>query len=279
MPRSWEHRLCLYCTYLIKIKNLKSTTIRSYASAIKFVLKTDGYEWEDDKVLLNILTKSCKMKNDKLKVRLPIQKGLLELILFRIQRKYSSQPYLEAMYITAYLLLYYGLLRVGEVANSIHSIKAVNIHEARNQNRLLLVLYSSKTHGQESPPQKINIGKKSLEIYNTANKFTYKSRLNELGKFCPVEWTKRYIQLRKPATSDSENFFILSDNSPLSSQFLRNLLRTKVKSMGLQPELYDTHSFRISRATDLFKAGVHIDDIKQLGRWKSNAVYTYLRHY
>ena len=280
MPKSWEDRLSLYCAYIIGIKHLKSSTVKTYISGIKHILRTDGYEWDDGKILLNTLTKSCKLKNDKLKVRLPIQKGLLELILFRLQRKYQNQPYLEAMYICAYLLQYYGLLRVGEIADSQHSIKAVNIHEAKTESRLLIILYTSKTHGRDSPPQKVKIlGNKTIEIYQTRNtikRFTMKKQ--DLGKFCPVQWTKRYIQLRPPAMNTQQNFFILPDNTALKAQFLRNTLRDILCSFDLDGDLYDTHSFRIGRATDLYKSGVDIEDIKQIGRWKSNAVYRYLKH-
>ena len=279
MPKSWEDRLSLYCAFLITVKNRKSSTIRTYVSAIKHVLKTDGYDWDDGKILLNTLTKSCKLKNDVLKVRLPIQRGLLDLILFKIQRKYQNQPYLEALYITAFLLQYFGLMRIGEIADSVHSIKAVNVHDAKQHNRLLIILYSSKTHGRDSQPQKIKIlGNKAIEIidqYSSLSK--YHARKN-LGKFCPVEWTRRFIQLRTPIKHEEENFFILSDGGAIQSTFLRNLLRSVLDSFDLDSSLYDTHSFRIGRATDLFKAGVNIEDIKQLGRWKSNAVYKYLKN-
>ena len=44
--------------------------------------------------------KSLKCTNDKFKTRLPIHRGLLELILFEIQRYYgATQPYLETMYL------------------------------------------------------------------------------------------------------------------------------------------------------------------------------------
>ena len=41
--------------------------------------------------------------------------------------------------------------------------------------------------------------------------------------------------------------------------------------------LYDTHSLHIRRATDLYKSGSKVETIKQLGRWKSSAVYNYLK--
>ena len=279
MPRTWEDRLSLYCAFLIVVKKRKSSTIRSYISGIKHILKVDGYVWNEGQVLLNTITKSCKIKNDRLKVRLPIQKGLLELILFGIQRKYEDQPYLEAMYISAFLLQYYGLMRIGEIADSIHSLKAINIHET--ETKMLLVLYSSKTHNIDVPPQKIKIfGNKTVEITDSSQlvgKYTIKRK--DLGKFCPVEWTRRYIKLRDPITKSEENFFIFRDKTPIKAHFFRSLLRSIINSLNLEANLYDTHSFRIGRATDLFKSGVSVEDIKHLGRWKSNAVYKYLKNF
>ena len=282
MPKSWEQRTSLYCAYLICEKQLQSSTVKSYVSAIKDVLQTDGYKWNDGAVLLNTLTRSCKLKNDQMKTRLPIQKGLLELILFAVRRKYGdSQVYLEAMYISAYLISYHGLMRVGEICLSQHSIRAIDIHESRSDKKLLLILYSSKTHGKESRPQKIKIlGKRTVEVTNSDNEvtsFTNDQKTRKKGEFCPYEWAKLYIEMRPPIVSNQEQFFIFQDRSPLKACQLRRLLKETIQSLGLDQNLYDTHSFRIGRATDLFKSGVDIDNIKQLGRWKSNAVYKYLR--
>ena len=161
LPRTWEERTSLYCTYLVFEKKLQSSTIKTYVSAIKAVLTDDDYDWCDDKVLLNTITRSCKLKNDIVKTRLPILMGLLNIILFEVKKTYDMQPYLQTMYITAFLIMYYGLFRVGEIAESPHSIKAVDIHESRGSNKLLIVLYSSKTHGRNSAPQKVKISGKN----------------------------------------------------------------------------------------------------------------------
>ena len=281
IPQSWEVRTSLYCTYLICVKKLQSSTVKSYTSAIKSVLKTDGYTWDDGKVLLNTLTKSCKLKYDTIKTRLPIQKGLLELILFNIRKKYESQPYLEAMYITAFLLFYHGLLRVGELTESPHAIKAINVHESRNQDKLLLVLYTSKTHGIHNHPQQIKIlGKRTLEVKNEEKQtYMHTAKKTAVGKFCPVEWTKKYISIRNIIQDPNEQFLIFRDGSNVQSCHIRTLLRQILNLLDLDSQLYDTHSFRIGKATDLFKAKVDIERIKQMGRWKSNAVYKYLRQF
>ena len=53
MPKTWEDRLSLYCAYMIQIKKLQSSTIKTYISVIKHVLITDGYDWDDGKMILN----------------------------------------------------------------------------------------------------------------------------------------------------------------------------------------------------------------------------------
>ena len=282
IPATWERRASLYCAYLIMDKGLKPSTVRSYLSGIKAVLQQDGYEWEDNKVLLDALTRSCKIKNNSVKMRLPIQKGLLEIILFDIRRGYGDQPYLEAMYISAFLVAYYGLLRVGEITMSPHVIKAVDIHESKSKKKLLIVLHSSKTHSKGSTPQQVRIfGREQLEVVINKEVFRFAKKYERHVKpnhFCPFEWTRKYFSMRQKIKQDDEQVFLFSDGSPLQAQHLRSLLRRVLKNLQLEPSFYDIHSFRIGRATDLFKAGVDLDQIKDLGRWKSNAVYKYLRH-
>ena len=150
----------MFGAYLVDT-GVQSSTLKSYFSAIKFVLKQDGYNWDDNKVLLNSLIRGCKLENDSLKIRLPIQKGLLELLLFELERKFansdSPQPYLESMYKAMFCLAYYGMMRVGELTLGPHTVKAGNIHVGHNKDKILVVLYTSKTHGEESGPQKIKI--------------------------------------------------------------------------------------------------------------------------
>ena len=78
---SWEERVALFGAHLIST-GTKSSTLKSYFAAIKSILKRDGYQWDDNKVLLSALTCACKLKNDVVITRLPIQSKLLELLIF-----------------------------------------------------------------------------------------------------------------------------------------------------------------------------------------------------
>ena len=126
-PALWENCVALYCAFLVE-KGNKSTTIRSYISAIKKVLKENGYDWNDQIVLLNSLTKACRILNDKVKTRLPIQMGLFKLLLFELDRVLSGQSYVVLLYCTLFSLAYYGLMHISDLAvdklsNHQHSCK------------------------------------------------------------------------------------------------------------------------------------------------------------
>ena len=150
-PKEWEQRATLFVAFLIE-NGKQSGTVKSYISAIKRILIDDGYPWDDKKILLNSLTKSCKLVNDRVTTRLPIQCGLLELLLFEVQRIFrkNNQPYLESLFKTIFIIGYYGLFRVGELTKSPHVMRAKDVYISHNKDKILIVLHTSKTHGHES---------------------------------------------------------------------------------------------------------------------------------
>ena len=264
IPQRWEERTSLYVGYLIS-KGTKSATIKSYISAIKSVLADDNYEWSKPNIEFASLTKGCKLMNDRVRTRLPITLGLLEIILREMEMYYAKkgQLYLTKLYQCMLLLGYYGLLRIGEMAEGNHAVKAANVHAAENKRKIMIILFSSKTHGLESHPQQIRIWA-DYEITNI--------------KYCPFKITNEYGNLRGEYMADDEQFFVFQDGSPVQPRHLRSILKKCLKLIGLDATKYDTHSLRIGRASDLMKNGYTVDQIKQLGRWKSNAVYKYIRN-
>ena len=265
---TWEEKTALFWAYLVD-NGVQSSTLKSYFSAIKHILKLDGYQWDDNKVLLSSLVRSCKLVNDRVKTRLPIQKGLLEMLLFEIERRYnniSPQPYLIILYKAIFSLACYGMLRVGELSLGNHTIKACNIHVGNNKDKILIILYSSKTHGKESRPQKVKIS--ALPSMKS----------NQKKIFCPFKIIVQYMRVRGDYTSENEQFFIFSDGSPVRPHHIRKLLRELLEKLNLDSALYDVHSFRGGRTSDLAKFGYSIDRIKSMDRWRSNAVYRYLKN-
>ena len=93
-PDSWEDRTSLFIAYLVE-GGTQSGTVKSYVSTIKTTLQDDKYEWQDNLILLNALTRGCKVLNDKYSRKQPISCNLLEMILFEIQSLWCNAPILE----------------------------------------------------------------------------------------------------------------------------------------------------------------------------------------
>ena len=65
---------------------------------------------------------------------------------------------------------------------------------------------------------------------------------------------------------------------PFIRHQLIQFFRSELSQLGIpHPKQYAGHSFRSGGATDLYRAGVTVDMLKKLGRWRSNAVWFYIR--
>ena len=251
MPRSWEDRAMLFCAHLIDSGHQLST-VKSYVSAIKSMVSLVNCRWNDDKILLTSITRACKLRNDRVKCRFPIHISLLEQILFELERlSNGAQPYLESLYKVIFILGYYGLLRVGELAQSKHVLKARDIHVGKNKPKILLSLHSSKTHGVSSHPQEIKI----TAVHNCYRHFA--------RHFCPFKLIRHFLQIRGGYTNEQEQFFIFKDKSPVKPNHIRSMLRQLLSWLNLEAHLYDCHSMHARRASDMVMLGYTVEQVKK----------------
>ena len=196
------------------------------------------------------------------------------MILFEVQRMHrsSGQFYLESLYKALFALAYYGMMRIGEVTKSDHVLKARDVHAAANKDKLMVILYTSKTHSVAKRPQKIKI------TSNTTDKSGFYKKRN----FCPFVLVNQYISTRfdskKFYSKDSEQFFIFKYGSPVTPDNARAMLKVCLRNIGLDPTFYGMHSFRIGRTTDLIKSKFYsLEEVKHMGRWRSNTIYKYIK--
>ena len=96
---------------------------------------------------------------------------------------FHKQWYLECLYKAIFAISYYGLMCIGEVTFSEHVLKAKNVHVATNKDKLLLVLYSSKTHDEGCRPQKIKITSNRTELLGN---YCYRN-------FCPFKIMRIFL--------------------------------------------------------------------------------------
>ena len=179
----------------------KSSTIRSYISAIKAILAEGQIQINEDRYLLNSLIHACKLMQDRVQIRLPVQKGLLMILLKTVEKYFTDQNqlYLTVLYTALLATVYYGLFCIGEVTQSEHVLKVTDMHIASNKSKLLFILHRLKTHTKGGKPQ-------SITITSAANGIQTKEK-----SFCPFNLLKHYLSLRKNYRSSHEQFFIFRD--------------------------------------------------------------------
>ena len=120
-----------------------SSTIASYVSAIRTVLRDNGVEVCENSVVLSSLLRSCRVNNKSdTYLRLPIGRTLLQLLVDKIENRYldeSMQPFPCKLYKALLVSGYYGLLRVGEItaSESNHYARYSDVHIAPRKEKNL----------------------------------------------------------------------------------------------------------------------------------------------
>ena len=262
-PSCWEDRLVLFVGYLINM-NRQSSTIKSYISAIKSVLRDDGEVINEDTYLLNSLTRACCLHKDHVHTRLPIRKSLLLLLVKNTSLLLHDQPFLQILIKAMLVTAYYGLFRIREITYSQHVLKAKDVRIGRNKGKMMFVLHTSKTHGLDAKPQIIKIN--SLG-YTATGERKPKPKTKFEEEFCPFEILQAYLRQRNGCDRDDEPFFVLSDRSPVTAYIFHFYLKKLLTFTGLDESLYGSHSLRAGRASDMLHLySISVETIKKIGR-------------
>ena len=273
---NWEDRLILFIAYLIEEKNFRSQSVHSYVLTIRGVLSEDSVSLNEDKLLLSALTNACKRKNDRVRMRLPLKKDMLGMII-RCTRDYfmqNSQPYLAKLYGALFSTAYFGMFRISELTSGEHPVKVTDVKLADNKRKLKFILRTSKMHGLKKYPQLIKISSTQVDESLIAN--TSKGGRSVGLTFCPYKILRDYTLVRPLYKTPNEPFFVFSDWTPVKPHHMRKILKRMISHAGFDQRFYNSHSLRSGRSVDLLKLGVSINFIKFFGQWHSNAVFSYL---
>ena len=191
----------------------------------------------------------------------------------------NQQPFLSLLYQTLFTVAYYGWFRIGEITTGAHPVLAKYVHIAFNKKKLKFILRSSKTHGKNNEPQIIKLSSVDDKIMSTA-KGKQQKHQNGFGNMedpCPYELMRQYTTLHGPYRNSSDPFFVFKDGRPVTPYHMRTCLKAIMKEAGYNQKEFSGHSFRKGRSNDLLKLGLSVETIKKIGRWKSNAVFKYLK--
>ena len=71
--------------------------------------------------------------------------------------------------------------------------------------------------------------------------------------------------------------FLHATGSPLTRSSLVQMMRRALQQAGIDPSLYNGHSFRIGAATTAASSGIEDALIQTLGCWQSTAYLCYIK--
>ena len=127
---------------------------------------------------------------------------------------------------------YYGMMRIGELAQGDHPVKALDVHLGTNKKKILFMLRDSKTHTRGDKPQLIKI----TGTENSQLQAGYPEQL------CPFTILQEFRDVR-PTCVDliHEPFFVYADRTPVIPAQIRKVLNMILKKLNLNESVYSFH--------------------------------------
>lgn len=242
-----DDALTKYILYL-KSKNIKTSTIRTYISAVTTCLSNDGYE------LKEITTKKVTQYLQKcLKAETPKQASTFssENIL-EIMRLPDTLSYLQIKVVTIFAI--YCATRIGELSN----FNQDSFYPDEKNGRYVVIIKSSKT-SNVAEQMYIPFIDGNLNCKNIIESYLF--QINEYTRLNAVEDPK--ILWR---TIRNERFI----NSTIGINTMGKFPLKIAEILKLpNPSSFTGHSFRRSAATVLANHGSSQEQIMAVGRWKS----------
>ena len=227
------------------------STITSYVSAISFVHKLLSVEDPCNSFLIKKMLQGCRKLTVTKDSRLPITPDILQKIL-AASEKTLSHLFARTRFKAMCTLAFCAFLRIGEMTASPNNLmfSGFRVNEGS-----LTLQFTSYKHSK-----------------GVASTHTLKSQPS--SEYCPVRHMQQYIHLRGVKSGP---LFLTESGEPVPRTVFASDLKAALDFSGLQGERYTSHSFRIGAASFMACKGASDFQIRQAGRWSSNAFLTYIR--
>ena len=246
-------QVCYYICYLAR--RLSFGSIRNYLSALNNHLKELEYPPidYDSYAVKKLLMGIRRLKGDMKKQAAPLLPHNLLGLFSCMTNSYAHTAVRAAM-----LVCFRALLRKSHVTLSAVSLsrRDVVFHDWG----MMLRVLKSKTNQFADRVHLIPV----VRVKGDA--------------LCAVYWTKLHFK-QCPAPPDSMAFRLprLGNSVPMSYAYYMQVIKCMCRASALNETEFSTHSLRRGGATFLRMCGATIEEIKERGDWKSNAVYQYLK--
>ncbi|XP_070204767.1 uncharacterized protein [Littorina saxatilis] len=248
--------IALFISFLTN-KSYKPATISSYVSALGYIHKMYAVPDPTSSFMIQKLLQAGHKRTPAHDSRLPLSKKLLIQLLDSLTHIVVS-PFDKALYSAMFSLAFHAFLRVGEIT-------------VRNRQ-------DPNPHLISSQKVALSNGKITLKFlsfkHSCGRAFTLTIQPGSSACHCPVALLSAYLQLCCPGNSP---LFACASGRPVLREEFETVLKRALVFCQVDPSHYHSHSFRIGAATAAAERGLSDAQIRQLGRWKSDAFKTYIR--
>ena len=211
--------------------------------------------------IITKLKEGCRRLNARADTRLPITPAIL-MRLCQVLPVLCKSQFEALLFKAAFLLAFFGFLRVSEFTcpqkcgdfPRVLSAQDIRLVGEKRETLEIKIRYSKTDQKGDS---------EKLSIENSVNMAV-----------CPVRAISEFYAV---GPRQRGLFFIHFGGDPLTFFQFNHILRQGIKAIGLSPNDFSSHSFRIGAATTAFLCGIPEERIKEMGRWKSSAVQLYIR--
>ena len=182
------------------------------------------------------------------------------IVLFRLiedMPHYVSSYYNRILLAAMFSVAFFGLFRIGELTTSVHGEVMLHLNDLNYCQDHFAVSIKKYKHSK-------NTGSVSIPLYRHDN-----------HTICPVKNMLQYLEIR--GYTPGPLFQFASGKATVRSFFVK-YLNLGIKFIGLQSSLYKSHSFRIGGASYLAELGLSDAQIRERGRWDSDAFKKYIRN-
>ena len=241
-----------FVAHLHHEKRLSVASIRTYLSAIAFHFQSQHLRDPTKSFIITAMLKGYGKHDPKQAIR----RAITSNILIKLQNNLFSSSlsrYYKLTYFFVYFMMYHAALRVSEIcftATPHHALTFTSVHYCPNRTSLILQLCTYKHSNRSPPPIVIHCTDLVRDLF------------------------LKFIRLRGNYPGQ---LFCHPSRDPITRDSLVTQLRYQLSSLGYDPLLFNTHSFRIGKITDMHREGKSELQIRSIGRWSSSAYLKYIK--
>ena len=247
----------------MSLKGLSPRTIATYVAGVAFYHKIRDWPDPTHDFVVSKLLAGCRRDRQSQDTREPLSLSVLLQAISNLSHTCASQ-YEAVMFRAAMLCAFFGFMRIGEFAA---------VSRRRWQDSLLM---RQDVHVNDSDLHTVSVVFSFRNSKNNKGGQAQRVRLTQCTdrSLCPVRAMTEFLANRPRSRGP---LFCHFDGSPLTQYQFNAMFRKVLSFIDCAESHYSAHSFRIGAATTAAELGVRRTDIQEMGRWRSQAVSSYIR--